>query len=331
MLAGLVRFAAGYIAADGGTCGEHGCWSHGTCLKGICQCEAGYAGSNCREVLDDLCPNNCGGHGRCNEAAAPPMCECHAGYTGYDCTFVLPGVCAGNCGGHGKCVANNRTQSAAPANVLAGTCACDAGFAGASCEVATAACPGHCSGHGECVAGECACHPGFSGKMCNVLATGEHACTAQCSGKGFCRVAEVGGGAACACEPGIGGQGCEQVVPHELCPHNCSAHGVCRADGCLCLDALEYRWHGAGCEVLKHVEGCPSGCSGHGTCAATKGRPGHGLCACHDVRRRRRALARPRAPSRALVLTRARRAPPAAVEPALPLAHGRGGGGGAGA
>ena len=220
-------FASSYLLAES-NCGEHGCWSHGTCKQGVCACDAGYGGTHCREALDDVCPNNCGGHGRCNVAAEPPVCECHAGYTGHDCTFVMPFICVGNCGGHGRCLGDNRS------------CACDAGFAGEGCERTTLSdCPGGCTGHGACVAGECKCHAGFGGVRCGQLAP--VACPAQCSGQGFCRLSNGGGGGglggggvACACEPGLGGAGCERVVPYERCPHNCSAHGVCGAAGCAC-------------------------------------------------------------------------------------------------
>ena len=283
-------FASGYLSAES-DCGENGCWSHGTCKHGVCACEAGYGGAHCRDVLDDVCPNNCGGHGRCNVAADPPVCECHAGFTGYDCTFVMPFICAGNCGGHGRCLGDNRS------------CACDAGFAGEGCERATLSdCPGGCMGHGACVAGQCKCHAGFGGARCGTLAP--VGCPAQCSGQGFCRLGVgvggsggvtrrgggdggngggSGGGVACACEPGIGGAGCERVVPYERCPHNCSAHGVCGAAGCACrAENGEFNWQGDGCEALAPVAGCELGCSGHGTCTATRGYPGQGTCHCTD-------------------------------------------------
>ncbi len=36
-----------------------------------------YGGAHCRDVLDDVCPNNCGGHGRCNVVAEPALSLIH--------------------------------------------------------------------------------------------------------------------------------------------------------------------------------------------------------------------------------------------------------------
>ena len=74
------------------------CSHHGTCIEGVCKCNAGRVGEACeaRDCSDPLC----GGHGACVQG----VCVCDGGFTGKSCEIR---GCAGAppCRGVGKCVA----------------------------------------------------------------------------------------------------------------------------------------------------------------------------------------------------------------------------------
>ncbi len=60
------------------------CSGHGRChaLDGTCDCDKGYGGLACSEVL---CPNNCTSpNGRCDSHTG--ICMCTTGYSGTDCS-----------------------------------------------------------------------------------------------------------------------------------------------------------------------------------------------------------------------------------------------------
>ena len=269
MLAALAAPALGSLDEDNHpVCGGNGCWSHGVCIGGQCQCDAGYGGDHCRELLDDFCPQNCGGHGECDDAG---VCHCHPGYYGSDCSYIQPYSCPDNCGGHGECVRVNGTSSASH-------CVCDAGFTGEGCDTVAPVCPASCSGHGLCSpAGTCTCHVGYRGPACNIVES--HECFRHCSGRGLCR------DGTCECEAGFGGSGCETAVAYERCPDFCSGHGVCRGEaGCQCLETNAtglYNYEGASCARVAEKAGCEYGCSGRGVCRPKKGHPEQGRCACY--------------------------------------------------
>ncbi|CEL92958.1 unnamed protein product [Vitrella brassicaformis CCMP3155] len=56
---------------------------HGQCVKGDCQCEAGWTGVDCSQRT---CKDDCRGHGRCQTDG---VCECYAGYSGDSCQEVI--------------------------------------------------------------------------------------------------------------------------------------------------------------------------------------------------------------------------------------------------
>jgi len=156
------------------------CSLRGTCTlvsnAPVCQCSAGYTGSDCSQPLVS-CPNSCSGHGTCS---ASGVCECAGGYSGADCS-IAPATCAGGCSGHGTCTTS-------------GVCVCGLGFTGTACEQTNSGdqCT-DCSGNGVCGSdGVCACESGWSGKSCSVSTS----CPNECSGHGTCSASGQ-----CVCNP----------------------------------------------------------------------------------------------------------------------------------
>ncbi|MBI5542422.1 MAG: hypothetical protein HY901_00925 [Deltaproteobacteria bacterium] len=216
--------AAGYQDHDAdGTClptcassGLGNCSGHGTCADSsgaaACTCDAGYAGASCASCAagyqdqdaDGTCLadcassglGNCSGHGTCSDSSGTATCSCEAGYAGASCASCAAGYqdhdtdgtcladCAssglGNCDGHGTC--SDATGTA--------TCACDPGYAGASCASCAAGYQDHdadgtclvdcassglgsCSGHGTCQdatgPATCVCTTPWIGTACDTI------------------------------------------------------------------------------------------------------------------------------------------------------------------
>merc|ERR1711871_828822 len=237
----------------------------------VCYCEAGYTGEDCSI---EVCPNNCGGHGKCDGVAG---CKCDPGYGGRDCQQAP-------CSGHGVMSSE-------------GTCTCHLGFKGALCE--TTHCPNDCNGHGKCgvkdmnahcfcegqwkgedcsevkclgdtecssrgtcVAGVCHCNGNYSGAACQLNCPGD--CNAP---YGICEYGR------CMCLSGYTGEGCEQ----HICPDDCAGNGKCdfHTGKCICDDGFT----GDNCTESTP---CPKNCHGKGQCR--KNDKGQFYCQCNDAR-----------------------------------------------
>lgn len=62
-------------------CEDINCGVNGTCLDGICNCDAGYSGTNCEvNVCDSI---DCGANGSCDTTTG--ACICNDGYEGDNC------------------------------------------------------------------------------------------------------------------------------------------------------------------------------------------------------------------------------------------------------
>ena len=152
---------------------------------------------------------------------------------------VSPG---GVCAGRGHC--------------SSGSCVCDEGWSGATCE--REACAGGCGAHGTCLglAGTCVCDSGWMGAACS-----DRQCEGGCSGRGSCVQGH------CVCPNGFYGAGC---ASHTLqaCPDACGGHGNCAVLGdavaptCLC----HAKYVGVSC--MQALNECPNACSEHGRCVA---------------------------------------------------------------
>jgi len=96
------------------------CSGAGTCVYGVCQCDAQYNGLDCSQKACLQSSNNCSsalGQGECNNG----VCICHKdqGWAGENCDER---ICSNNCQGQGTC-------SGAPDFI----CNCNMGFNGTDC------------------------------------------------------------------------------------------------------------------------------------------------------------------------------------------------------
>ena len=128
------------------------CSGRGTCDRktGLCKCFTGYEGEGCRR---STCPNQCSGHGICQDllhhaadsfaqyntawdATYGQGCRCDAGFRGPDCSQIEcpsgtdPLGAEDNrhgrdCSGRGLC------------DFSTGTCTCFSGYKGTRCEIQT--------------------------------------------------------------------------------------------------------------------------------------------------------------------------------------------------
>ena len=126
---------------------------------------------------------------------------------------AAPVVGCNGCSGRGVCLAD-------------GSCLCDSGYWGDSCEQASGwntECAKDCAHHGQCRHGTCLCDPGYSGHACEEVTP---TCPHNCGGHGRCEHQ------VCSCFAGYTGDACLQVA--AICQNGCSGHGVCAAGKCEC-------------------------------------------------------------------------------------------------
>eukprot|EP01052_Picozoa_sp_SAG31_P039843 SAG31_NODE_5615_length_2423_cov_2.452668_1_plen_558_part_00 len=83
------------------------------------------------------------------------------------CTANPPDPCFGvECGEHGHCDD--------------GTCRCEQGYSGRSCDVFDPCFGVDCGGHGHCVGGSCVCEDNYTGASCEVFVFTPGACCSMC-------------------------------------------------------------------------------------------------------------------------------------------------------
>jgi hypothetical protein len=142
-----------------------------------------------------LCPQDCNGHGACSKAQ---LCECFVGYESPDCSLrVCPSgmswfdIASNTDTAH----AAARCSNAGRCDPTSGSCVCDTGYEGQTCE--RSKCPRRCSGHGQCLSMEdAAAH--YDGSRLNHTALYNLWDASRFYG--------------CVCDDGFGGYDCSQRV-----------------------------------------------------------------------------------------------------------------------
>ena len=297
---GYMGLGCNLLSAAAGRSGDecmNNCTGNGACINGTCLCDNGWSGDDCSfaPVHGGGCPGNCSGYGACLNGT----CFCDPGWMGPACDMKVSEAqpCAFNCSSHGVCM--NATcfcdpgftgsycelfgPSATPMPIdlfnasqplpcggdlscsergtcVDGTCVCDAGYVGPSCEtrvsIVQRACLNHCNQHGACLNGTCICDVAWDGPDCSYpsLCPGfSPQVGVNCSGHGHCL------NGTCVCDRDWVGSDCGSAA----CVGSCSGHGICANGTCAC----DAGWGGEACLDVN----CPNSCSGHGTCEGTLG------------------------------------------------------------
>ena len=105
------------------------CSGNGLCVNGMdsfmCNCSAGYNGSQCEMNIDECLSNPCASTGQCVDGVDSFTCSCDQGYTGELCETDI-GECEGvDCSGNGECLDGVGSFS----------CVCSPGYTGQLCDV----------------------------------------------------------------------------------------------------------------------------------------------------------------------------------------------------
>ena len=274
--------------ADEHACDDPTCGGHGTCVRGVCMCDAGFQGAKCEIKGCPGLPKPCSGIGKCiavaiagdsaefNAAAAAKTSTSSASlwlsasqrHTGVAVDNSTNATQVARLSARYHAAVASATPSLAPLTLA--RCQCPPGRGGLACEQLT--CPtglatgagagaGHlpCSGNGACDSrsGTCLCTPPWSGPNCSL-----RGCATNCSSHGTCDPQS----GSCVCEDGWGGPLCERPGCAIVGLLECAgpSHGWCdtRRRTCVCAAG----WGGIACATPLPPR-CPNNCSGHGACS----------------------------------------------------------------
>jgi len=98
VLIGILFLSSVYLMGQEGwepdPCADIVCEENGTCVEGLCECDAGYEGDSCETNIDDCDPDPCLNGGICTDGVDSYSCECVDGYTGGNCDMApIPAGC----------------------------------------------------------------------------------------------------------------------------------------------------------------------------------------------------------------------------------------------
>ncbi|XP_035256854.1 protein eyes shut homolog [Anguilla anguilla] len=226
-----------------------------------CECQAGFAGPNCEDDVDECASSPCRNRGICQDLANRFRCICPLGHFGALCDLDVDECEASSCLHGGTCVSTRGGVR----------CTCPPGYTGDRCESDVDECASDpCQNGGECADGpdryRCACPPGLSGLHCE---TDARECASSPCLHGSCL--DGADGYTCECEPGWSGYRCETNI-NECDSSPCMNGATCvdRVDrfACFCPEGFL----GKRCQVDVDVDVClqaPRGlplCFNGGTC-----------------------------------------------------------------
>ena len=236
------------------------CFARGTCARGNCTCNPGFAGTSCQIA----CPGSppCSDNGICSVLDGGCACfndaingyftdsacsTCVEGWSGERCNKPCPRDPNGDiCSNLGKC--------------FDGVCLCPSNYCGSLCEVYD---PQNCK---DCP------FPGLFGPNCDQQCPG--GAHQPCYGHGVCSAGRQGSGT-CLCTYGYAKADCTTLCPGGA-SNPCSGNGVCTETAyCIC----DKNFASTSCAVH-----CPRGgpdsttCASHGIC--NDGHANTGACTC---------------------------------------------------
>lgn len=243
---------------------SHGFWAPSDCSE----CVATYFGSACSRqcpmmngiaCVNGRCADGLSGDGlcSCNTGFAPDASghclECQTGYYGTSCARC-PSSNDEPCSRRGVCM-DGRSGN--------GTCRCDLGYTGSTCNITCGVVGGRLCGRGECVANNtCLCESGFTvaNGTCSVCIDGlfGHDCSMQCPAcvHGVCNSDGL-----CNCDSGYWGLLCDALCPRGGADNVCSGHGNCDplTGQCKCFQSLSLGFYGgAACSTCVAEYNSPS-------------------------------------------------------------------------
>ena len=152
---------------------KNDCSGNGICDFGICFCNEGFWGDDCKNKLcpKSLCFNDhdfhmnqecihCSGNGKCLENGE---CQCNEEYTGEDCSIRK---CLNDCSGepYGKCIVRKPASQ----------CECNQELKRGGDDCSLIFCLNNCGDEGICdkTKGNCRCSSGYYGADCSVYVVG---------------------------------------------------------------------------------------------------------------------------------------------------------------
>ena len=105
------------------------CNRNGLCVNDIysyiCNCSAGFNGSECEINIDECLSNPCALNSECIDGVHCFACSCDPGFSGELCQTNIDECEGVNCSGNGECLDG----------VNSFTCACGPGYSGRICEI----------------------------------------------------------------------------------------------------------------------------------------------------------------------------------------------------
>ncbi|KAK3091097.1 hypothetical protein FSP39_017083 [Pinctada imbricata] len=230
---------------------------NGSCSNGMCNCIAGFTGSQCQHNIDECASMPCGMNGQCMDMVNSYDCQCNSGFTGTNCETNIDD-CPGSC----DLTNTDRRED----RVNECRCICKPGYTGVNCTDTVDECMSYPCQHGAtCIDGDndytCNCTEGWDGKNCQNVKN--YCANSPCSNNGDCY--NLFDGRFCRCQGGTRGETCDDAPPLCNIVQPCVNSGVCwdteGSTKCNCTD----NYSGFSCQLIKdHCSSSP--CKSTGTC-----------------------------------------------------------------